>query len=199
MKSGNLNFLEPSAPLQTFTFTFTCRISGRTSRRRIPLRWWIQQLRHRCENLTSYNTFSQVGKVRMKLYTCNQWRPVGGVDFQLHSFVVSALKSAGIHSIGATEPAWTVHRTAKCFSLVCNRTTIPRTSSPQPGHHNSYTINFPQQTILNLGTKPQRRRYYSRCRGIILKWILHSWRIKDKLDVTCYFISLLMCSTCFGH
>ena len=24
-----------------------------------------------------------------------------------------------------------------------------------------------------------------------------SWRIKDQLDVTCYFISLLMCSTCF--
>jgi len=33
-------------------------------------------------------------------------------------------------------------------------------------------------------------------------WIVHhcdSWRIKDQLDVTCYFISLLMCSTCFGH
>jgi len=27
----------------------------------------------------------------------------------------------------------------------------------------------------------------------------HSWRMKDQLDVTCYFISLLMCSTCFGH
>ena len=26
-----------------------------------------------------------------------------------------------------------------------------------------------------------------------------SWRIKDQLDVTCYFISLLMCSACFGH
>ena len=26
-----------------------------------------------------------------------------------------------------------------------------------------------------------------------------SWRIKYQLDVTCYFISLLMCSTCFGH
>ena len=26
-----------------------------------------------------------------------------------------------------------------------------------------------------------------------------SWRIKDQLDVTCYFISLLMCSTCFGY
>jgi len=25
------------------------------------------------------------------------------------------------------------------------------------------------------------------------------WRIKDQLDVTCYFISILMCSTCFGH
>jgi len=27
----------------------------------------------------------------------------------------------------------------------------------------------------------------------------NSWRIKYQLDVTCYFISLLMCSTCFGH
>ena len=27
----------------------------------------------------------------------------------------------------------------------------------------------------------------------------YSWRMKDQLDVTCYFISLLMCSTCFGH
>ena len=26
-----------------------------------------------------------------------------------------------------------------------------------------------------------------------------AWRMKDQLDVTCYFISLLMCSTCFGH
>ena len=25
------------------------------------------------------------------------------------------------------------------------------------------------------------------------------WSMKDQLDVTCYFISLLMCSTCFGH
>jgi len=25
------------------------------------------------------------------------------------------------------------------------------------------------------------------------------WRIKAQLDVICYFISLLMCSTCFGH
>jgi len=33
-------------------------------------------------------------------------------------------------------------------------------------------------------------------------WTMHhcdSWRIKDQLDVTYYFISLLMCSTCFGH
>ena len=27
----------------------------------------------------------------------------------------------------------------------------------------------------------------------------NSWRMKDQLDVTCYFISLIMCSTCFGH
>ena len=33
-------------------------------------------------------------------------------------------------------------------------------------------------------------------------WTVHhcnSRRMKDQLDVTCYFISLLMCSTCFGH
>jgi len=33
-------------------------------------------------------------------------------------------------------------------------------------------------------------------------WTVHlcdSWRISDQYDVTCYFISLLMCSTCFGH
>jgi len=30
-------------------------------------------------------------------------------------------------------------------------------------------------------------------------WIIISWRMKDQLDVTCYFISLLMSSTCFGH
>jgi len=28
---------------------------------------------------------------------------------------------------------------------------------------------------------------------------VHIWRIKDQLDVTCYFISLRMYSTCFGH
>ena len=33
-------------------------------------------------------------------------------------------------------------------------------------------------------------------------WTVHhynGWRMKDQLDVTCYFISLIMCSTCFGH
>ena len=29
--------------------------------------------------------------------------------------------------------------------------------------------------------------------------IMNIWRMRDQLDVTCYFISLLMCSTCFGH
>jgi len=33
----------------------------------------------------------------------------------------------------------------------------------------------------------------------MVQWNKISWRIKDQLDVTCYFISLLMCSTCFRH
>ena len=32
---------------------------------------------------------------------------------------------------------------------------------------------------------------------LLLDW--DNWRIKDQLDVACYFISLLMCSTCFGQ
>jgi len=33
----------------------------------------------------------------------------------------------------------------------------------------------------------------------VCKPFSYSWRIKDQLDVTCYFISLLMYSTCFGY
>ena len=55
---------------------------------------------------------------------------------------------------------------------------------------------------------------YSRCIGTVrartqrksidsyVYWTLHPcdcWRIKDQLDVTCYVISLLMCSTCWAH
>ena len=38
--------------------------------------------------------------------------------------------------------------------------------------------------------------------GSNVYWTVHhcnSWRMKDQLDVNCYFISLIMCSTCFGH
>ena len=41
-----------------------------------------------------------------------------------------------------------------------------------------------------------------RTRPFIVYWTVHlcnSWGMKDQLDVTCYFISLTMCSTCFGH
>ena len=34
---------------------------------------------------------------------------------------------------------------------------------------------------------------------VVLVKAVYVWRIKDQLDVTCYFISLLMCSTCFAH
>jgi len=33
-------------------------------------------------------------------------------------------------------------------------------------------------------------------------WTVHhcnSWQMKNQLDITCYFISLIMRSTCFGH
>jgi len=57
----------------------------------------------------------------------------------------------------------------------------------------------------------QSTEYVSRCKCMEVKiyfhisyvyWTVHhcdNWRIKDQLNVTCYFISLLMRSTCFGH
>ena len=45
-----------------------------------------------------------------------------------------------------------------------------------------------------------RCSYTFRCFCTIFRELIRcGWRIKDQLDVTCYFISLLMCSTCFGH
>ena len=35
--------------------------------------------------------------------------------------------------------------------------------------------------------------------GLLAKNLANSWQMKDQLDVTCYFISLIMCSTCFRH
>ena len=45
-------------------------------------------------------------------------------------------------------------------------------------------------------TQSRQSKYYLR----LLRHasLCDSWRIKDQLHVTCYFISLLMCSTCFG-
>jgi len=40
-------------------------------------------------------------------------------------------------------------------------------------------------------------------RNLVVNWnnnlFYVSWRIKDQLDVSCYFLSLFMCSTCFGY
>jgi len=52
--------------------------------------------------------------------------------------------------------------------------------------------------------KIQKPRYHPKERSVTssVYWAVRhcdSWGIKDQLDVTCYFISLLMCSTCFGH
>jgi len=33
----------------------------------------------------------------------------------------------------------------------------------------------------------------------VLRTLLGNWRIKNQLDATCYFIVLLIGSTCFGH
>ena len=59
------------------------------------------------------------------------------------------------------------------------------------------------------GSRIRKRNYYYSLRNNIQKSVVlihfaaevwnHSWRMKNQLDVTCYFISLIMRSTCFGH
>ena len=70
-----------------------------------------------------------------------------------------------------------------------------------PPHH---TQLFPIWSLENFKSEEQASMSFwnnviLRQNIICTKIICHSWRIKDQLDVTCYFISLLMCSTCFGH
>ena len=66
---------------------------------------------------------------------------------------------------------------------ICNRQSI-------------YYVAYLQDIIWKL---PQKRRRYLESN---VYWTAHhcnSWRMKDQLDVTCYFISFHMCSTCFGN
>ena len=62
--------------------------------------------------------------------------------------------------------------------------------------NDNYIVFISRNCVLNrfCGLKKQQPSY--------VYWTVHhcdSWKIKDQHDVTCYFISLLMCSTCFGH
>ena len=59
-----------------------------------------------------------------------------------------------------------------------------------------------ENLVIFMGLKlgPLRQRKAEDC--CLLEYdsiLLSSWRMKDQLDDTCYFISLIMCSTCFGH
>ena len=64
-----------------------------------------------------------------------------------------------------------------------------------------------QQKLPLIDARWNRRRKFWKTADVIwglsnVYWTVHrcnSWRMKDQLDITCYFISLLMCSTCFGH
>ena len=65
------------------------------------------------------------------------------------------------------------------------------------GGRNTYIVMKSFYSILSFHLWTSKNTYV-----FYVYWTVHhcsSWRIKDQLDVTCYFISLLMCSTCFGH
>ena len=59
---------------------------------------------------------------------------------------------------------------------------------------------MPSMARLRLEVLRQRTPQYSDISSHLLTYLTFSGRrIKYQLDVTCYFISRLMCSTCFGH
>ena len=80
--------------------------------------------------------------------------------------------------------------------------------------HNIYVLKH-RDAVIILMLLPDYDKLYCSCQGVAQnfeKWLLvlssyvywtvhhcDSWRIKDQLDATCCFISLLLCSTCFGH
>jgi len=83
---------------------------------------------------------------------------------------------------------------------------VTRSTAPLPEQVEG---SFLESIVIVVGSATRRRRR-SFLVGLVWPCLLsmnshtilcsvQCWRVKDQLDVTCHFISLVMCSTCFGH
>ena len=80
---------------------------------------------------------------------------------------------------------------------------LPQTQDKRDGDKaTNVGVTWPM-LILTLAGKSQvstqRRLSLSESNVYWTVYHCNSWRMKNQLDVTCYFISLIMRSTCFGH
>ena len=82
-----------------------------------------------------------------------------------------------------------VYRSPPLFPILCRINPVHAPSS--------HILKIRLNVILFIAVQLPIKCSYKR--SVLKTNVLKGWRMKDQLDVTCYFISLLMCSTCFGH
>jgi len=90
---------------------------------------------------------------------------------------------------------WTAAVKATEFSRTFQRVTAASGASDQPTFR--WSSLSPSSVFWRLLQACSHRHNFDT--PVCQVTIPDSWRMKDQLDVTCYFISLRMCSTCFGH
>ena len=96
----------------------------------------------------------------------------------------------------------TVQRTFSCKKIVCQYDRV-RSEVPCVLWFRELSLFWPHSRVFDVNAEetPTNARCICHCESNVY-WTVHhcnSWWMKDQLDVTCYFISLIMRSTCFGH
>jgi len=103
---------------------------------------------------------------------------------------------------------WTAVRYQTKLEKICRSLeNFSTRKNPIPQSLGTFTMRLPKAIVKNSHICPflysSARKSGKSTWRIFVKFLilnlLKCCRIKDLLDVTCYFISLLMCSTCFGH
>jgi len=126
-------------------------------------------------------------------------------------FIVTAVSRLITYNVAHSVPCSRMHYSSKLFvyvGIILLSSIINRNSDSIGESHVSLSHVVQIQFLMTCNKLGRNFSSLAHCFGkdnnlqSNVYWTVHhcnSWRMKDQLDVTCYFISRLICSTCFGH